>query len=326
MQFRLGSIPVRIRFPFVVLALVFATLKGSDPKTIAIGVAAIFVAVLVHELGHALAVRAFGLTPSIELHGFGGATSWTVPTDKPLGSGRNILVSLAGPFAGFAFYAMVVAASRVAFDPKHPIAELALYWIRLACLGWGIANLVPMMPLDGGNVMRHVLDIFTKGKGEKPARVISIGLAGIVLMFAGATKNLWVGFLAAMFTFVNMQALKQADRRFVDFPLAEAIEKADRALQKEDGATAIALLEPALSDKATPELLATALRQLAYALLIEDEWTKLLLILEHQRHMIGVEDLERYERTARELGMLAEADRIAGLIPRARPANDFGSS
>lgn len=324
MQFRLGSIPVRIRFPFVVLALVFSTLKGNDPKTIAIGVAMIFVAVMVHELGHALVGRAFGLTTSIELHGFGGATAWTVPPEKPLGSGRNILVSLAGPFAGFAFYAIVVAASRVAFDPKHPVAELALYWIRLACLGWGIANLLPMMPLDGGNVMRYVIDAFTKGKGEKPARVISIGIAGLVLMFAGATKNLLVGSLAAMFTFVNMQALRQADRRIVDFPLAEAVDKAYRALDKEDGATAIALLEPVLSDKATPELLATALRVLAYALLLEGEWPKLLLLLEHQRAMIGVEELERYARTARELGMVAEAERISGLIPRARPANDFG--
>lgn len=324
MQFRLGSIPVRVRFPFVVLALVFSSMKGSEPKTIAIGVGMIFLAVLVHELGHALVGKAFGLTPQIELHGLGGATSWASPPEKPLGSGRSILVSLAGPFAGFAFYGIAIALSRVAFDPKHPIADLVLFWIRLACVGWGIANLVPMLPLDGGNVMRAVLDLLTKGRGEKPARVISIGVAGLVLMFAGATKNLWIGFAAALFTFWNMQALRQTDTRAADLPLAEAIAKAHLALEKHDGEEAISLIEAALSEKATPDLLAVALRALAYAHLIEGHWDKLLLLLQAQRELIGNEELERHARTARELGKHDEANRIEALIPRARPANDFG--
>ncbi|MBS2014085.1 MAG: hypothetical protein JST00_14440 [Deltaproteobacteria bacterium] len=323
MQFRLGSIPVRVRFPFVVLSLVFASARGNEPKTIAIGVAMIFLAVMVHELGHALVGKAFGLTPQIELHGLGGATSWAVPPEKPLGSGRSILVSLAGPFAGFALYGLAVVLSRTAFDPKHPIAELAMFWIRVACLGWGIANLVPMMPLDGGNVMRSVLDLLTKGKGEKPARVISIGVAGLVLMFAGATRNLWVGFAAALFTFWNMQALRQVDTRLADPALGEAIAKAYPALEREDGAAAIAVIEPALSPHASRDLLASAMRILAYAHLIEGNWEKLMLLLEAQRELIGAEELERYARTARELGRTVEADRIERFVPRARAANDF---
>lgn len=299
-------------------------MKGNDPKTIAIGVGMIFVAVLVHELGHALVGKAFGLTPQIELHGLGGATSWASPPEKPLGSGRNILVSLAGPFAGFAFYGIAILLSRVAFDPKHPIAELVMFWIKLACVGWGIANLVPMMPLDGGNVMRAVLDLLTKGRGEKPARVISIGVAGLVLMFAGATKNLWIGFAAALFTFWNMQALRQVDSRLADFPLAEAIEKAYLALEKEDGEAAIALIEPALSEKASPDLLASAMKILAYAHLIEGNWEKLMLLLRAQRNFIGEEEMQRYARTARELGKLEEAAQIEALYPKARAANDFG--
>lgn len=323
MQFRLGSIPVRVRFPFVVLSLVFASARGNEPKTIAIGVAMIFLAVMVHELGHALVGKAFGLAPQIELHGLGGATSWASAPEKPLGSGRSILVSLAGPFAGFALYGLAVVLSRTAFDPKHPVAELAMFWIRVACLGWGIANLVPMMPLDGGNVMRSVLDLLTKGRGEKPARVISIGVAGLVLMFAGATRNLWVGFAAALFTFWNMQALRQVDTRLADLPLGEAIAKAYLALEKEDGAAAIAVIEPALSPHASPDLLASAMRILAYAHLIEGNWEKLMLLLEAQRELIGVDELQRYARTARELGRTVEADRIDSFAPRARAANDF---
>ncbi len=325
MQFRLGSIPVRIRWPFLVLALVFATMKGNDPKTIAIGMAVIFLAVIVHELGHALTVKAFGMTPQIDLHGLGGATTWAQTAEqKPLGSGRGILVSLAGPCAGFALYGVARALGRFAFDPSKPVASLVMFWLWFTCIGWGIANLVPMLPLDGGNIMRALLDVVTRGKGEKPARIISVGVAGLVLMVAGATKSYWLGFAAALFTFWNMQALRQADTRAADAPLAVAIEKAYAALEKDDGAEAIALIEPALSIKATPDLLAIALRVLAYALLIEGEWAKLLPLLEAQRALIGEEEMLRYAKTARELGRLAEADRIDALVPRPRAANDFG--
>ena len=46
------------------------------PDLIAIWVAIVFISVLVHELGHALVGRMFGLDPQIELHGMGGTTSW----------------------------------------------------------------------------------------------------------------------------------------------------------------------------------------------------------------------------------------------------------
>ena len=322
MQFRLGSIPVRIRAPFLFLALVFATMEGNNPRNLAIVAVLIFVAVLVHELGHALVGRAFGLTPMIELHGMGGTTSWNA--DKPLSNGRQIAISLAGPFAGFLLYGIVIGASRFAFDPNHPVAKLVLRWMLNVSVGWGIANLVPMLPLDGGNVMRSVLNMFTDGRGEKPARVISIGVAGLLLMLAAATKNLWIGFLAAMFTYSNMQALKQHTVRQLDPPLAEAIEKAYLALEKHDGTEAIALLRPVLDPKATPDLLAIGYRVFAYALLIEGEWDELLPLLEAKRDLVGEEEMTRFAKTARELGKTAEADRIEGAIPRPRAANDFG--
>lgn len=323
MRFRLGSIPVHVRVPFFILALVFASSEGNDPKSVGIVAAIIFLAVLVHELGHALVIRALGRSPQIELHGMGGTTSWETG-GKDIGNARQIAVSLAGPFAGFFLYGVVVVMSRFAFDPAHPIAHLAMKWLRWVTIGWGIANLVPMLPLDGGNVMRSVLHAVTKGRGEKPARVISIGMAGLILMLAAATKNLWMGFLAALFTFSNMQALRQVDTRSADAPLAEAIDKAYLALERHDGAAAKALLEPVLSSNASPDLLAIGLRILAYSLLIEGEWKELMPLLERNWQLIGAEELARYAKTARELGKGEEAAHIEALVPRPRAANDFG--
>jgi len=305
------------------LALVFASSEGNDPKALALAGVIIFVAVLVHELGHAVVGRAFGLVPQIELHGMGGTTTWSSPGQ--LSNGRAIAISLAGPFAGFLFYGLVLLASRFTFDPSHPVANLAMRWLKLVTIGWGIANLVPMLPLDGGNVMRSILHVFTRGRGEKPARVISIGVAGLLLMFAAATKSWWIGFLAAMFTYTNMQAFRQADVRAADAPLAAAIEKAYAALERHDGREAIELLRPVLVPQASPDLVAIALRVLAYALLLEGEWDELLPLLERNREAIGAEELTRYAKTARELGRTAEADRIEALVPRAHAANDFAA-
>jgi len=321
-RFRLGSIPVHVRAPFLFLALLLAASTGQDPRNLAIASAIIFVAVLVHELGHAAVGRAFGLRPQIELHGMGGTTSWI--DGKKVGNARSIAISLAGPFAGFLLYGIVLMLSRFAFDPREDTAAFVLRWIELVCVGWGIANLVPMLPLDGGNVMRAILDVATKGRGEKPARIVSIGVAGLVLVAAVVTRQIWIGFLAALFTFSNVQALRLTGvRGQADAPLLAAIEKSYPVLEKQDGAAAMALLRPVLVGQASPDVLAVGLRLYAYALLLEGEWRELMPLLAEQREIIGDGELRRYAEVARGLGRVAEAEQIEGLAPRPRAANDF---
>lgn len=96
LSFRLGKIPVRVQVWFFVLA---GVLGAGDPAHLALWVGIVFVSVMLHELGHAMTGMAFGLQPSIELHGMGGTTSWTTP--KALSTVQRVAISLAGPFAGF---------------------------------------------------------------------------------------------------------------------------------------------------------------------------------------------------------------------------------
>jgi Zn-dependent protease len=319
--FRLGSIPIRVRGLFLFMAVVLGT-RLQRPELIAIWVAIVFVSVLVHELGHALVGRAFGLEPQIELHGMGGTTSWV--NGREIGHARGIAISLAGPFAGFAIAAMIFAAERVGLRPHHPLALLALELAVQINLWWGIFNLMPMLPLDGGNVMRGALQLLTKGRGEKPARVISILMGGLFLAYAASVGALWLGALGAFFTWANVQAYRQADTRAADAPLAEAIQKAYAALERHDGEQAIALLRPVIVAQTSEDLRAIALRVYSYALLIEGMWGELMPMLEKNAALIGAEELSRYATTARELGKTDEADRISALVPRPRPANDFG--
>jgi len=100
LDFRLGPIPVRVEPSFWFVSLLFGLSGGFDVSALT-WVAVVFVSILVHELGHALAALAQGASASIFLYSFGGLT---VPArEKPLSRLGDIAMSLAGPFAGFAF-------------------------------------------------------------------------------------------------------------------------------------------------------------------------------------------------------------------------------
>lgn len=327
MRFRLGPIPVHVRATFFFLALFLAAGSREAPHEVALSVGIIFVAVLVHELGHAVVGLVFGLRPTVELHGMGGTTSWQ--GGKELGHVRKIVVSLAGPFAGFLLYGVLLLVSRFAFDPKAPLAAFAMRWAFIVCIGWGIANLAPMLPLDGGNVMRSVIDLVTKGRGEKPARIVSLVVAGAIGVYAAQHRWLWLGFFAVLFGVTNVMALRQAGSRAeADAPLKITLEEALAALEREDGRAAIAKLRPMLTPEvarvASPELVVTALRQYAYALLLEGEWRELVGVLSSHAAIIGAEEMSRYVEAARGVGRLEEAAAIEALFPRPRAANDFG--
>ena len=70
----------------------------------------VFVSVLVHELGHAVAFRAFGYTSTVQLIMFGGVT--TPATDAPLSWGKDVVTTLAGPLFGVSLGFLCLWASR----------------------------------------------------------------------------------------------------------------------------------------------------------------------------------------------------------------------
>ena len=322
----LGSIPVSIDGTFLFLIL-FLSAQEKKLDHIAIWAGVALLSVLAHELGHALVARGFGLQPQIALQGMGGLTHWQ--TDRDIGHWRSIAISVAGPCAGFLVAGALVLAGKAGFHPAGDRAAFALKTAIAVNVMWGIFNLAPMLPLDGGNVLRSFLNIVTKGRGEKPARVISVFVGGGFLVLAFMWGQLWLGGIAALFTWSNIQAYRQADTRKADGPLTQAIEQSYLALEKHDGAAAIALLRPVLVPQASENLRAIALRIYCYALLIEGEWQELLPILGRNAALIGAEEMTRYAKTARELEKTDEAAAIESLIaqltpPVPRPANDFG--
>ena len=103
LRFSLFGIPIRVHPIFwLTSALIAWDRDGGDLRKTLIRVLCIFVAILVHELGHALVTRRFGWNSEIVLYFFGGYA-----TSKRHSTWKDIAVSAAGPGAGFLLYFII---------------------------------------------------------------------------------------------------------------------------------------------------------------------------------------------------------------------------
>jgi stage IV sporulation protein FB len=285
--FRLGSIPVRVLPSFLITTVILNVgLAQASPQLLAVWAAIVLVSVLVHELGHALAGRAFGLEPRIELHGFGGTTSWgAAPGLTP---GKRIVISLAGPGMGFVAGGLVAAfigafgpgsdfavqALLATFQlspqvPETSLADFVYVNLLFVNIGWGVLNLLPMLPLDGGNVMTHGLDLATSGHGEKPARMVSLAVAVSAMALSLAHQWWWPALLAGTFVVSNWRGIKALRAREHDAPMRAALEKAYVALEAKDGSGVLALARPVALASQTAPVRAEALQLVAFGFLLE---------------------------------------------------------
>lgn len=266
LSFRLGKIPVRVAPAFFLMTVVLG-LTGTDLGVLVAWVAIVFVSVLVHELGHATVGLAFGLEPRIDLHGMGGTTSWAVP--RQLSAARRIAISLAGPGAGFLAAAIVRwGIGRGAFPPSA-FGGFVYRQLLAVNFEWGVLNLLPMLPLDGGNVLAQALNALTKGRGERAARVVSIGVAALAVAAAAFVQSWWGALLAVSFVASNWRGLKDLSAREHDAPMQAILKLAHDALEARDGARVLELARPvALGSRSAP-IKAEALHLLAFGFLLE---------------------------------------------------------
>ena len=184
LNFRLFGFPVRIHPLFWLgAALLGAGTLKAGLHFLLIWIVVVFVSILVHELGHAVAFRRFGADSHIVLWMFGGLA---VPSNAVIGRWRRILVSLAGPFAGFVLCGVVYGHAQAdgVGDRQRRAGHLLLLCLILVNLYWGIFNLLPVFPLDGGQVARELCEARWRGRGLQIALKISIAVAGAVAIYS----------------------------------------------------------------------------------------------------------------------------------------------
>ena len=203
-RFRLLGMPVGVQPWFFVMAWFIG--GRSQPLPLIVWIVAVFVGVMAHELGHALAVRRCGLRPAIVLHGFGGATTWS---GRELSLGRRAAVTAAGPAAGIGLGLVVLAVQSALGVPSSHLGGLFLRDLWWVSLGWGVLNLLPVLPLDGGVLLGTAAEAVAGPRGLRAARVasvlITLGLAG----WAVVAGEIWLAILGAVLTAINVQALRE---------------------------------------------------------------------------------------------------------------------
>ena len=201
-QFDLGAIPVRVELWFFITALLIGPHRMPG---IALLLPVVFAGVLAHELGHAFAIRRHGFSPSITLHGFGGLTSWQGGDSLP--PGQRALISAAGPAVGITIGLVLLVLAR-AVSPLPPIGSELLRYAVWVNLGWGVLNLLPILPLDGGMIVGSLAEKLWGGHGLYAARVISIVACVAIGVTALAAGWLWSALLAAVLAVSNIQAVR----------------------------------------------------------------------------------------------------------------------
>ena len=198
LHFTLGPFPVVIEpFFWLSMALLGAYQGIHTPLEALSWVTTGCVSILVHELGHALVGRAFGAGSYIQLHGFGG----TCHSDRALSRWRDVLMSAAGPGAGFLFGGLLMLGwSQVQLNT--PFAYIAYGHLLVFNFGYGFFNLLPVLPLDGGRICAGIL-----GPTRRRATFL-IGTLTAVVLTAGAlaSRSLFSALFLGSLAYQNAQA------------------------------------------------------------------------------------------------------------------------
>ena len=183
LNFRLFGIDVRVHPMFWLVSV----LMGWNAMELGfayllVWVACVFVSILVHELGHVLAGKLFGSHGHIVLYSFGGLA---IGSSALRNRWQRIVVYFAGPAAGFLLAAIVALASR-SFDLEEtsPLLEDALFDLYFINVFWGVVNLLPIWPLDGGQISRDVLGWLQPANGIRTSLGISVTVAGLLAFLA----------------------------------------------------------------------------------------------------------------------------------------------
>ncbi len=271
LRFHIGAIPVRILPSFFLMTvLVNMGLLEKAPQKLLLWTMIVLVSVILHELGHAMMCLAFGIQPSIDLHGMGGTTSWS--TRRDLSTGRRVAISLAGPGAGFLAGAVIALVARaLGPDAIAPggMGEFAYQSLLIVNVMWGALNLLPMLPLDGGSAMTHLLNAGTKGRGERPALIVSIGVAAVAAVLSFRFLSFWPALLAISFMVSNWRGLKSLSDREHDAPMRATLEQAYSALDAKDAERVLSLAQPIAKGSRTEPVRAEALQLMAFGYLLE---------------------------------------------------------
>lgn len=205
-RFSLFGIPVRVHpFFWLTLAVIGGALSADSPEAIfriLLFLLAGFISILVHEFGHALTARKFGARSEIVLQAFGGYAAYSgVRMTRP----QSFMITAAGPAVqiGLGIAVLMVIPGLPELNQNALYFLVVLYWISLV---WALLNLLPVLPLDGGQMLNAVLGP-DRIKTTLWISLIVAATAGLLLYLL--FKSLLAPIFMGMFAWQAWQALRE---------------------------------------------------------------------------------------------------------------------
>ncbi len=185
---RYFGIPLRVHVTFPLVLLLYAgdawrTGTAADAMHAMALVLAVFVCVVLHEFGHCLQARKYGIRfRDIVLLPIGGLARAESLPEEPR---HEIMVALAGPAVNFVIAALLFGGLAIAGVAPHAEG----FWVDLAWanLGLGVFNLTPAFPMDGGRVLRGLLAtrmpyLDATRRARDVGQVVALGFATIAFL------------------------------------------------------------------------------------------------------------------------------------------------
>jgi Zn-dependent protease len=242
---RIFGIDVYIHWSFFILFFVFLWLfKPADVESLIftlLSPVALFVCVLVHEYGHSLTARLFGIgTKDITLFPLGGVARLERMSEDPI---EEIIISLAGPAVNVVIAAVLFPVLLLSTDfPIQPGEKYAgpttgvgfAWWVLALNAVLAIFNMAPAFPMDGGRIFRAFLAFFLpRLRATKVAVFVGMFVAGLMAIFALASGNPMLLLISMLVPVAGMlelamlqhQAEMRRRRRQLEFLNARSVEE-----------------------------------------------------------------------------------------------------
>jgi Zn-dependent protease len=210
---RISGIDIRVHATFALVIVLgsmeFAKVGGTSGALFgALFVCAVFACVTLHELGHGLVAQGFGVqVREIVLLPIGGMARLSREPSKPM---HELVIAIAGPLVNVAIAALIggtvlvtLGSARALFELPMPVLSprALLVWLFLTNLLLAVLNMIPVLPMDGGRVLRALLSMLVgKNRATQIAAILSQMIAaGFVA--GGIMKTQPVLLLVGLFVF-----------------------------------------------------------------------------------------------------------------------------
>lgn len=266
-----GPIPITILPFFWFLILMIGWLSSQTVEGTLIWSSVIFISVLVHEFGHALTAVFFGQKAEIYLEGMGGVTRREGPS---ISKWKDFVIVLNGPLAGFSLY----LASVALFPWALSRGGVVLYFVKVmqnVNLFWTILNLFPVLPLDGGHLLRLFLEGFFGFRGLKISLLFSVVFGALCAIFFLLIGQFFIGILFLMLAFESFKgwgAIKGMQPQDESAQLQFFLNQAKMELEKGNPESALEKIHTIRQNTATGILYTTATELGARIFMNNREW------------------------------------------------------